>query len=327
MKKSIALILAAAILLTSALVGCSKKEDDEKTTTSGLANAHDNYGFETVEVTDDNGKAVTDKDGKKETTQIAVRYEKNKKGKTYGVLLDEQGKDVTDKSGDKVTVKTDVDLDDTTDNAPTGKVPTTGKQKTTESTTVPKDSNEQTTEKDLTTLPSSKEKVPSTSASGKPAQFSVEDQQTLKNMLEVPYLYVKSYENADGIPISVATHVALWMTEREHMSTSEYPSSPVVLNLFKYFGQTVVYFKSKCNEADNKNIKYNARKDTFEISNFENKKQNVTIEKIEYLGNNNYYKVVGSVTNAGKIKKVTAIFQKNKLDSSLGFSVKALKWQ
>lgn len=326
MKKSIALILAAAILLTSALVGCSKK-DNEKETTSGLANAQDNYGFETVEVTDDNGKAVTNKDGEKETTQIAVRYEKDKKGRTYGVLLDEQGKDVTNNKGDKVTVKTDVELDETTEKAPTGKTPTTKKQKTTESTTVPKQNNEQTTEKELTTLPSSKEKVPSTSASGKPAQFSTEDQQILKSMLEVPYLYIKSYENADGIPIEIATHVALWMTEREHMSTSEYPSSPVVLNLFKYFGQTVVYFKSKCNEADNKNIKYNARKDTFDIANFENKKQNVTIEKIEYLGNNNYYKVVGSVTNAGKIKKVTAIFQKNKLDSSLGFSVKALKWQ
>lgn len=326
MKKSIALILAAAMLFTGVFVGCSKKDSDDGTTSSGLADNNDNYGFETVEVTDDNGKAVTNKKGEKETTQIAVRYEKNKKGKTYGVLLDEQGKDVTNKNGEKVTVDTDVDIDEPTQ-APTGRIPTKKEEKSTASTTVPKQSGEQTTGSDLTTLPSSKEKVPSTSASGKPAQFSTQDQQILKNMLEVPYLYSKSYENADGIPIEIATHVALWMTEREHMSTSEYPSSPVVLNLFKYFGQTVVYFKSKCNEAGNKNIKYNARKDTFDISDFENKKQNVTIEKIEYLGNNNYYKVVGSVTNAGKIKKVTAVFQKNKLDSSLGFSVKALKWQ
>lgn len=326
MKKSIALILVCALLITGALVGCSKN-DKEDETTSGLENTQDNYGFETVDVTDDNGKAVTNKKGEKVTTQIAVRYEKNKKGKTYGVLLDEQGKDVTNKKGEKVTIKTNVDIDETSKQTSTGKPPTTKKEKATSSTTVPKHDNEQTTEKELTTIDSSKEKVPSTSASGTPAQFSTEDQQTLKNMLEVPYLYVKSYENSDGIPIDVATHVALWMTEREHMSTTEYPSSPVVLNLFKYFGQTVVYFKSKCNEAGNKNIKYNARKDTFEISNFENKKQNVSIQTIEYLGNNNYYKVVGSVTNAGKIKKVTAIFQKNKLDSSLGFSIKALKWQ
>ena len=51
-----------------------------------------------------------------------------------------------------------------------------------------------------------------------------------------------------------------------------------------------------------------------------------TLTIIEDLGNNNFYKVTGTVSGTKKAKKVVAIIQKNRLDSTLGFSIKALKW-
>ena len=44
------------------------------------------------------------------------------------------------------------------------------------------------------------------------------------------------------------------------------------------------------------------------------------------LGDNNFYKVTGKVSKADGVKEVQAVVQKNKLDSTLGFSIKALKW-
>lgn len=65
---------------------------------------------------------------------------------------------------------------------------------------------------------------------------------------------------------------------------------------------------------------------TFSVSKYPKKKQTVKITKIEDLGDNNFYKVTGKVSKADGVKKVQAVVQKNKLDSTLGFSIKALKW-
>ena len=213
------------------------------------------------------------------------------------------------------------------------KVPTTKEQKTTESTTKKKDSGEATTESELTTLDYKKDKVPAisdalSSKSKKAVTFDSYDQQIVKSMLEVPYLYTSSYENKNGVPISLATHAALWMAEREDLNTSTYASGTVVLDLFKFFGQTVVNFKSKCNdEGKNEKIKYNKKNDTFTITDFENPTHTVNLKKIEYLGNNNYYLVTAEVKGIDKYDTVYAIIQKNKLDIGLGFSIKALKWK
>lgn len=100
----------------------------------------------------------------------------------------------------------------------------------------------------------------------------------------------------------------------------------VVLNLFKFYGQTVVNFKTQVNKVDSTPIKYNSKNDTFSVSKYPKKKQTVKITKIEDLGDNNFYKVTGKVSKADGVKKVQAVVQKNKLDSTLGFSIKALKW-
>ena len=343
LKKAIAILLSI-LVIASSFAACSskdKKSSDDANSGSGLEDAVNEYGFEDIEVTDDKGKAVTDKDGNKVTTQVAVIYEKDKKGKTIAKLIDDNGEVVTNKNGEAVTVKTDVDLDDEgkdltgkSDKKTTKeKVPTTKKTKSTTSTTQKTTGGEATTESEITTLDYKKDKVPTiseavNSKSKKAVSFDANDQQTIKNMLEVPYLYSFSYENKDGVPIELATHAALWMAEREGLNTSTYASGTIVLDLFKFFGQTVVNFKTKCNdEGKNENIKYNKKNDTFTITNFENHKQTVTIKKIEYIGNNNYYLVTADVSGAGSKKSVQAIVQKNKLDISLGFSIKALKWK
>ena len=170
------------------------------------------------------------------------------------------------------------------------------------------------------------ETVPKTSATGKEVNFSKEDQQIIANMLEVPYLYLASYENSKGVPINIAAYTAVWMAQHDGGTASTYPSSPVVLNLFKFYGQTVVNFKTQVNKVDSTPIKYNSKNDTFSVSKYPKKKQTVKITKIEDLGDNNFYKVTGKVSKADGVKKVQAVVQKNKLDSTLGFSIKALKW-
>lgn len=103
------------------------------------------------------------------------------------------------------------------------------------------------------------ETVPKTSATGKEVNFSKEDQQIIANMLEVPYLYLASYENSKGVPINIAAYTAVWMAQHDGGTASTYPSSPVVLNLFKFYGQTVVNFKTQVNKVDSTPIKYNSK--------------------------------------------------------------------
>ena len=113
MKKAFALSLCAIMILTFTLVACSKNDDDGEPTTapkstaqaSDLDNSGDEYGVETETVTNDRGKAVTDKKGNKVTTDVAVVYKKDKKGKTYAQKIDKNGNAVTKKSGKPVTAK------------------------------------------------------------------------------------------------------------------------------------------------------------------------------------------------------------------------------
>ena len=335
MKRSLAVLLILTMLVATAFAAC--KTDGNAGTSEkesgGLESADNQFGLQDVEVTDKNGEVVTDADGKAVTTEVAVQYVVDKKGKTVAKVIDENGEVVTDKSGKEVTVKPDIEL-----TTASKKKKTTKKEKTTESTKPTKSTtattkgNEATTDKEITTLPLDKDKVPTIddarkSKSKEAVTFSSKDQQVIKSMLEVPYLYNASYENADGVPINIAAHAALWMAEREGLNTTSYASGTIVLDLFKFFAQTVVNFKTQVNaESDNDRLVYNENNDSFSISEFETKKQDVTIQKIEYLGNNNYYLITGKVTGAGKIDHVYAIVQKNKLDATLGFSIKALKW-
>lgn len=332
MKKFMVLLLAILVLISCIFVSCKNKEkdDDGGTTVSGLEENADEYGFEVTDVTDENGKKVTDKDGKTVTTEVAVVYKKDKKGKTYAEVLNPNGEAVTDKNGKAVTMKvTQTTTEKETTTKKSNKKTTTAGLTT---TTAPKPTG--TTKKDVETTNEDettkleKGAVPKTDASGKEVSFSQKDQMILKSMLEVPYLYTASYENSDGVPLSIATHTAVWMAERDGGTKTIYPSSPVVLNLFKYYGQTVVNFKTQCNKYSEESgapIKYISKDDTFEITGFTAKKQEVSISRIEALGNG-YYKITGKVSNAAGKNKVAAIVQKNKLDTSLGFSIKALKW-
>lgn len=193
------------------------------------------------------------------------------------------------------------------------------------------DKNGETTGKELTTIEASKDKVPSTNASGKKVIFNQQDLERIAAMLEVPGLYKFSYENKDGVSAEMATHVAVWMAAREDIKGTSFPSGTIVLDLFKYYGQTVVNFKSNCNAAAKKEniyniISYSNKDSVFTITKGEAKQQSVKINRVESLGNNNYYKVTGSVSGAKSCKKVVAVVQKNRLDTELGFSIKALKW-
>lgn len=305
LKKILVLSLCVILIAAFTFAACSKKSDDKTTTNSkdttvqagDLENNNNEYGLETEDVTDKDGKTVTDAKGKAVTTDVAVVYKKDKKGNTYAQKLDKDGKAVTNKKGKPVTVKAE----------------TTKKNKTSRV-------NADTTAFD------GMETVPKTSATGKEVNFSKEDQQIIANMLEVPYLYLESYENSNGVPINIAAYTAVWMAQHDGGTASTYPSSPVVLNLFKFYGQTVVNFKTQVNKVDSTPIKYNSKNDTFSVSKYPKKKQTVKITKIEDLGDNNFYKVTGKVSKADGVKKVQAVVQKNKLDSTLGFSIKALKW-
>lgn len=335
MKRTMILILAAVAILSLVLVACSKdnKQNAETTdTTIGLTDESSVYGFETETVTDENGKAVTDKDGKEVTEQVNVIYKTDKNGKEYAQKVDGDGKAVTDSKGNPVTVA------ETTTKATTTKKSSkkSSKKTTTTTTEAAKTTTEKataTTKKDVkmtedadTTKFDGASTVPLTSDRGTEVNFSSDDQEIIASMLEVPYLYRKSYENTDGVPIETAVYTAVWMAAHSGGTADEYPANPVALNLFKFYGQTVVNFKTKCNDVEDTPIKYNKQKDKFTVKKYETKKQTVKITKIEDLGNDNYYKITGTVSNAGKIKKVVAVVQKNKLDTSLGFSIKALKW-
>lgn len=296
LKKILVLSLCVILIAAFTFAACSKKSDDKTTTNSkdttvqasDLENNDNEYGLETEDVTDKDGKTVTDAKGKAETT---------KKKKTSRVNADTTG-------SAKTTAKE------------TKPVKVTGTTK----------KNVPATKSDDTTAFDGMETVPKTSATGKEVNFSKEDQQIIANMLEVPYLYLASYENSKGVPINIAAYTAVWMAQHDGGTASTYPSSPVVLNLFKFYGQTVVNFKTQVNKVDSTPIKYNSKNDTFSVSKYPKKKQTVKITKIEDLGDNNFYKVTGKVSKADGVKEVQAVVQKNKLDSTLGFSIKALKW-
>lgn len=318
MKRAISLLLLILTLITTVFVGCSANgKKDITTTEAGLESNADEYIMDTVEVTDKKGNTVTDKNGEAVTTDVVYKMVKDKNGNKVPAQTDEQGNVVTKKNGDVVTARTT-----------TQKITMATTTKPTTTTTM-KNHATATTEKQLTTLDSKNDKVPSLSASGKKVKFSANDQTIVKDMLEVPYLYKSSYDSGSGtnIPTEAAAHAAIWMAQREGLNTSVFASGTIVLDLFKYFGQTVVSFKTKCNDSKGTaNIVYNNSSDTFTISSFESHKQTVTLNSIEFLGNNNYYKVTGSVSGADGKTKVIAIIQRNRLDSSLGFSIKAMKW-
>lgn len=311
MFKKIGIVLICVAMAATVFAGCSKKNTDNETPSGGLEDSAQEFGFE------------EDEDG----NTVAVEYDGDKayviddNGNRTGKVLKRKPTTTT------TTKKSDKDSDDNK------KAP----NKQEDRPNVPNKTDGEETKKELTTLPFDDIKVPSTSASGKKVKFSNADVATVTHMLEVPYLYMASYENTDQVPISIATHVACWMLERENLNTSSFASGTVVIDLFNYFDRTVVSFKTECNSYTGNGatnaapITYNSNNDTFKItSDYEAATHEVTITEIQNLGNNNYYKVIGTVKAASgsdcKSTKVEAVIQKNKLDSSLGFSVKALKW-
>ena len=307
MKKAIAVVLATTIAVSVAMIGCSKGQKKEKDTTSttvdGLIGNEDTYEIVEEKVTNEKGEAVTDKDGNAVTTQIMYKETTDKKGNKINIKIDDNGEVVTDKNHKPVTSK-----------------PTTTKATTTKA---PK-STEPTSE--VTTVPVDEDVVPKIDDKTKPAEFNESEKKIVKSMLEVPYLYKSNYENEDGVPVEAARHAAVWMAQRENLNTSTYASGTVVLGLFKFFGQTVVQFKNNCGSTSI--ITYNESNDTFTIPKAESEKQTVTVEKIEEYAqknNNNYYKVTAKVSGCSK-SKVVAVIQQNRLENSLGFSIKAMRW-
>lgn len=309
MRKAIAVVLATTIAVSVAMIGCSKSKNDEETTAStavdGLINNEDTFNIEEETVTDKNGEAVTDKDGKPVTTQVMYKETTDKKGNKIAVKIDENGEVVTDKNKKPVTVHTT-------------KASTTA---TTTAVTLPEESTST-----ITTVAPDKDNVPKIDDSTKSTSFSDAEISVIEAMLEVPGIYTSNYENSDGVPLDAAKHVAVWMAQRENLNTKTYASGTIVLGLFKYFGQTVVNFKNNCGKNDE--ITYNASNDTFTIPSAESAVQKVSVEKVEEYSqknNNNYYKVTAKVSGCDK-SKVVAVIQKNRLDSSLGFSIKAMRW-
>lgn len=317
MVKKISLILLCVVLISACFAGCKSNDgaSPADSDSDGLGQNAEEYGFE------------VDEDG----NEVMVVYED---GKAY--VVDDKGEKtgeiIKNPKGIPETTNSDSDSGNTVTN---GEGPTT----TPDRDDINNDTGDAkgTTSAELTTIALDKDKVPSTSESGESVKFSDKDVKTVTNMLEVPYLYVESYESNQKVPISVATHVACWMLERENLNTNNFPSGTVVVDLFNYFAATVVSFKTTCNSytgngVDNAApITYNSSNDTFSItsSKYEEPTHEVTITEIQSLGNNNYYKVIGTVKGIDKScksKNVVAVIQKNKLDTSLGFSVKALKW-
>lgn len=307
MRKAIAVVLATTIAVSVAMIGCSKSKNDEENTTKavdGLKNNEDTFSIEEETVTDKNGEAVTDKDGKPVTTQVMYKETTDKKGNKIAVKIDDNGEVVTDKNKKPVTVHT------------------TKAPKTTSTTAVSLPDESST----ITTVAPDKDIVPKIDDSTKSASFTEDEIKVIEAMFEVPGIYGSNYENSDGVPLDAAKHAAVWMAQRENLNTKTYASGTIVLGLFKFFGQTVVNFKNNCGKNDE--ITYNASNDTFTIPSAESAVQKVSIEKVEEYSqknNNNYYKVTAKVSGCDK-SKVVAVIQKNRLESSLGFSIKAMRW-
>ena len=307
MRKAIAVVLATTIAVSVAMIGCSKSKNNEETTTKtvdGLKNNEDTFSIEEETVTDKNGEAVTDKDGNPVTTQVMYKETTDKKGNKIAVKIDDNGEVVTDKNKKPVTVHT------------------TKAPKTTSTTAVSLPDESST----ITTVAPDKDIVPKIDDSTKSASFSEDEIKVIEAMFEVPGIYASNYENSDGVPLDAAKHAAIWMAQRENLNTKTYASGTIVLGLFKFFGQTVVNFKNNCGK--NAEITYNASNDTFTIPSAESAVQKVSIEKVEEYSqknNNNYYKITAKVSGCDK-SKVVAVIQKNRLESSLGFSIKAMRW-
>lgn len=307
MRKAIAVVLATTIAVSVAMIGCSKSKNNEETTTKtvdGLKNNEDTFSIEEETVTDKNGEAVTDKDGNPVTTQVMYKETTDKKGNKIAVKIDDNGEVVTDKNKKPVTVHT------------------TKAPKTTSTTAVSLPDESST----ITTVAPDKDIVPKIDDSTKSASFTEDEIKVIEAMFEVPGIYASNYENSDGVPLDAAKHAAVWMAQRENLNTKTYASGTIVLGLFKFFGQTVVNFKNNCGK--NAEITYNASNDTFTIPSAESAVQKVSIEKVEEYSqknNNNYYKVTAKVSGCDK-SKVVAVVQKNRLESSLGFSIKAMRW-
>lgn len=319
LKKSIAILLALTVLVSCGFAACSSGKDDDNTTTTvkeGLESVDTEYGTELDE----------------EGNPVDVEYEKDKDGNVTAYVIDTKtGERKKDKLGRDVTVKiteTTTKKENSTKKNDDEDSEGPGSTEPTKNTAVV-DDGAGTTSSELTTIEAKDDVVPKTSDSGDRVQFNAKDLQSIASMLEVPGITAFSYENSDGINARMAVHVAIWMAQREGLSSSSFPSGTVVLDLFKYYGQTVVNFKSNCNDAAKKEdspISYSASDGIFKITDSEKKEQTVKITRVENLGNNNYYKVSGSVSGVKNISKVTAVVQKNKLDTSLGFSIKAVKW-
>lgn len=307
MRKAIAVVLATTIAVSVAMIGCSKSKNNEETTTKtvdGLKNNEDTFSIEEETVTDKNGEAVTDKDGNPVTTQVMYKETTDKKGNKIAVKIDDNGEVVTDKNKKPVTVHT------------------TKAPKTTSTTAVSLPDESST----ITTVAPDKDIVPKIDDSTKSASFTEDEIKVIEAMFEVPGIYASNYENSDGVPLDAAKHAAVWMAQRENLNTKTYASGTIVLGLFKFFGQTVVNFKNNCGK--NAEITYNASNDTFTIPSAESAVQKVSIEKVEEYSqknNNNYYKITAKVSGCEK-SKVVAVVQKNRLESSLGFSIKAMRW-
>lgn len=307
MRKAIAVVLATTIAVSVAMIGCSKSKNNEETTTKtvdGLKNNEDTFSIEEETVTNKNGEAVTDKNGNPVTTQVMYKETTDKKGNKIAVKIDDNGEVVTDKNKKPVTVHT------------------TKAPKTTSTTAVSLPDESST----ITTVAPDKDIVPKIDDSTKSASFTEDEIKVIEAMFEVPGIYASNYENSDGVPLDAAKHAAVWMAQRENLNTKTYASGTIVLGLFKFFGQTVVNFKNNCGK--NAEITYNASNDTFTIPSAESAVQKVSIEKVEEYSqknNNNYYKITAKVSGCDK-SKVVAVVQKNRLESSLGFSIKAMRW-
>ena len=117
--------------------------------------------------------------------------------------------------------------------------------------------------------------MPSTNASGKKVIFTQQDLERIAAMLEAPGLYKFSYENKarrqrrNGYPMLPFG----WLPVRILRAPSS-SFGTIVLDLFKYYGQTVVNFKSNCNAAAKK-------ENIYDIINYSNKDSVFTITKGE----------------------------------------------
>lgn len=317
MRKAIAVVLATTIAVSVAMIGCSKSKNNEKTTATttvdGLINNQDSFEIAEEVVTDKNGETVTDKDGKPVTTQVMYKETTDKKGNKITVKVDDNGEIVTDKHKNPVTVttttsKNNSNINTTTDNN--------------NNDNTPEDQDDDFPENEIVDVDPNNDPVPQLNDDTKSARFNRSERSRVEQLLEVPGLYKSNYDGNEEIPIDAARHAAVWMAQRENLNTKTYASGTIVLGLFKFFAQTVVNFKTNC--GNNSSITYNSENDTFTIPGAEPNEQTVSITKVEKYYNN-YYKVYANVSGCDKTK-VVAIVQKNKLDNTINFSVKAMRW-